>query len=67
MSSTTIKISAEAKEILDREAKKWCRSVKGQANYLIHLGLYVQDNEPDIARKAMESSNGTKKRTRKTS
>jgi hypothetical protein len=67
MPSTAIKISSEMKEVLEKDAKKWCRSVAGQANYYLRIGKFVHEHEPAIARKATEKSNADKKRTRKTS
>jgi hypothetical protein len=67
MPSTAIKISAEAKEILDRDSKKWSRSISSQATFYIKIGHWVQNNEPELASKALENGNGSKKRTRKTS
>jgi len=67
MASTVIKVSAEAKEILDKDSKKWSRSISSQATFYIKIGHWVQNNEPEIASKALENGNGTQKRTRKTS
>ena len=67
MPSTAVKISPEAKEILDKDSKKFCRSISSQATFYIKIGHWVQNNEPEIASKALENGNGTKKRTRKTS
>ncbi len=67
MPSATIKISEEAKGILDKESKKWCRSISSQASYFIKVGQWVQNNNPEIAIKALENNNGNKRRTRKTS
>jgi hypothetical protein len=42
MASTTIKIDTEIKEQLEKDAKESFRSVKGQANYYIMIGMMVQ-------------------------
>ena len=42
MASTTIKIDTEIKEQLERDAKESFRSVSGQANYYIMIGMMVQ-------------------------
>ena len=42
MASTTIKIDTEIKEQLEKDAKESFRSVSGQANYYIMIGMLVQ-------------------------